>query len=221
MMPSLLNAARRRQLAWLIANGIAQALGALASAWLVHSLFVQLGQDALQLGATMLSAAGIAVAAMVVAWLRVNERARAEAMGQDYVTELRLELFDCLSAVSLRALSRHSRGGTLLRFIGDLKSMKRWVSLGIARLAVGCVSLGVALLALAWLNGWMALAAATALLAGALSAFLLGKYVDAAVREARKQQARLAANVNRRSAISPWSVPSTRGNRATARGPPG
>lgn len=196
MMPSLLNAARRRQLAWLIANGIAQALGALASAWLVHSLFAQLAHDTFQLRTTMLSAAGIAVAAMAVAWLRVKERAWAEAMGQDYVSELRLELFDCLSAVSLRALARHSRGGTLLRFIGDLKALKRWVSLGVARLAVGCVSLGVALLALAWLNGWMALAAASALLAGALSAFLLGKYVDAAVREARKQQARLAANVN-------------------------
>ena len=71
----------------------------------------------------MLSAAGIAVAAMAVAWLRVKERASAEAMGQDYVSELRLELFDCLSAVSLRALARHSRGGTLLRFIGDLKAL--------------------------------------------------------------------------------------------------
>ena len=196
MMPSLLNAARRRQLAWLIANGIAQAGGALASAWLVHRLFVQLGHDTFQIRATLLSAAGIAAAAMAVSWLRVKERTWAEAMGQDYVSELRLELFDCLSAVSLRALSRHSRGGTLLRFIGDLKAIKRWVSLGIARLAVGSVSLGVALLALAWLNGWMALAAAMALLAGALSALLLGKYVDAAVREARKHQARLAANVN-------------------------
>lgn len=196
MMPSLLNAARRRQLAWLIANGIAQGSGALASAWLVHSLFARLGDDTLQLGATMLSAAGIVAATLAVSWLRVRERALAETMGQDYVSELRLELFDCLSAVSLRALSRHSRGGTLLRFIGDLKALKRWVSLGIARLAVGCVSLGVALLALAWLNVWMALAATAALLAGAASALLLGKYVDAAVREARKHQARLAANVN-------------------------
>lgn len=195
-MPSLLNAMRRRQLGWLIANGIAQAGGALFSAWLVQSLFAQLGSGSFQLKAALLSATGIAVAAMAVAWLRVKERAWAEDMGQDYVSELRLELFDCLSAVSLRALSRHSRGGTLLRFIGDLKSIKRWVSLGIARLAVGSVSLGVALIALAWVNGWMALAAATALLAGTLIAILLGKYVDAAVREARKQQARLAANVN-------------------------
>lgn len=197
MMPALLNAARRRQLAWLIANGIAQAGGALTSAWLVHSLFAQLRHhDTFQFGSTMLSAAGIALSAVVVAWLRVKERALAEVMGQDYVAEVRLALFDCLSAVSLRALARHSRGGTLLRFIGDLKTIKRWVSLGIARLAVGSVSLGVAILALAWLNGWMALAALAALLVGAATAFLLGKYVDASVREARKQQARLAANVN-------------------------
>lgn len=196
MMPSLLNAARRRQLAWLIANGIAQGGGALVSAWLVHGLFAQLGDDALRLGSTMLSAAGIVAATLAVSWLRVRERALAEAMGQDYISELRLELFDCLSAVSVRALSRHSRGGTLLRFIGDLKALKRWVSLGIARLAVGCVSIGVALLTLAWLNVWMALAATAALLAGAVSALLLGNYIDTAVREARKHQARLAANVN-------------------------
>lgn len=196
MTPLLVNASRRPQLAWLIANGIAQAGAALASAWLVHSLFTQLGLNTFQLDAILLSAAGIAASAGVLAWLRVRERALAEAMGQDYVAELRLVLFDCLSAVSLRALSRHSRGGTLLRFIGDLKALKRWVSLGIARLAVGCVSLGVALVALVWLNGWMSLAAATVLLTGALTAFLLGKYVDAAVREARKHQARLAANVN-------------------------
>ncbi len=196
MTPPLLNAARRRQLAWLIANGVAQAGGALVSAWLVHALFTQLEHGAFQLGSILLSAAGIAVPAAAVAWLRVKERALAEAMGQDYVSELRLVLFDCLSAVSVRALSSHSRGGTLLRFIGDLKALKRWVSLGVARLAVGCVSLGVALLALAWLNPWMALAAGAVLLLGALAAFLLGKYVDASVREARKHQARLAANVN-------------------------
>lgn len=196
MMPSLLNAARRRQLAWLIANGIAQGGGALLSAGLVHSLFVQLGDDMLGFGSTMLSATGIVAATLAVSWLRVRERTLAEAMGQDYISELRLELFDCLSAVSVRALSRHSRGGTLLRFIGDLKALKRWVSQGIARLVVGCVSIGVALLALAWLNAWMALAAAAAVLAGAVSALLLGNYVDTAVREARKHQARLAANVN-------------------------
>ena len=197
MIPVLLNAARRRQLTWLIANGIAQALGALASAWLVHRLFTEIRHhEVFQFEATSITVAGIAVSAMIVAWLRVMERTLAEDMGQDYVAEVRLALFDCLAAVSLRALARHSRGGTLLRFIGDLRTIKRWVSLGLARLAVGTVSLGVALIALAWINVWMALATASTLLIGAVTAYGLGRYVDTSVRAARKHQARLAANVN-------------------------
>jgi len=196
MMPPVLSGGRRGQLLALTANGVAQAASALAGAWLVQTLFARVGNGDPRLGPVLATAAGIAAAAGVAALLRVAERSQAEAMGQAYVAEVRLALFDCLSSVSLRALSRHTRGGTLLRFIGDLKAVKRWVSLGLARLAVGTVSVGVTLAALTLVNGWMALAAAGAVGVGTLGGLLSGSRVDAAVREARRRQARLAANVN-------------------------
>ena len=64
----------------------------------------------------------------------------AEKLGQDYVFELRQQLFAHISRLSPRSLQRRSQGGTMLRFIGDMNALRQWISLGIARLAVAAVT---------------------------------------------------------------------------------
>jgi hypothetical protein len=46
-------------------------------------------------------------------------------------------------------VTKLSRGSIALRFVGDLTALRRWVSLGLARLLVGGVVIVLALVALA------------------------------------------------------------------------
>src|SRR5487761_2359591 len=66
-----------------------------------------------------------------------------------------------------RALQSRSRGGMALRFVGDLVSLRRWVSLGLARLTVAGVVTAATLLALAVLDPLLAAAMGVVLLTGA------------------------------------------------------
>lgn len=198
--PQLLSGPRRGMLLRLVGIGVAQAAMTLASAWLVHAFF----DHAVQ-GQNVASAVSWLIVALIfaggaLAWLRTVERVQAERMGQHYAAELRLALFDGLVGQSPRRLQSRSRGGTLLRFMGDVKGVRRWVSLGLPRLAVGAVAAGLALIALSVVDPWLSLAAVCGFALSGLALTWLTMRVEPAVREARRRQARLAADVNDRIA---------------------
>jgi ATP-binding cassette, subfamily B, bacterial len=204
-LPRMLAPARRSLLGRLVFNGIAQAGATLGAARLVHHIFDTLmnthpapGDDLLLHVA--LVGAGLLGSAALLAWLRTVERSDAERMGQGYVTELRVTLFDFLSALSLRGLQRRSRGGVVLRFVGDLKMLRLWVSLGLSRILVAAVSSVVALGALAYVDPALAGAAALAIFLGLGTLLALGSRTRMAMREARRRQGYLSANVNEKVA---------------------
>lgn len=195
--PRLWDGPRRRMLAGLALNGIAQAMAMLACAWLMHRIF----DGVIRSGAEEAATLALLIGAMLcggacLAWLRVRERVQAERLGQDYAARLRLALYDSMACQSPRRMQTLSRGATILRFVGDVKGIRRWVSLGLPRLAVGAVSAGVALVALAVVSVPMAFAALWGLAGASIALAMLGGRVDPAVREARRRQSRLAANVN-------------------------
>ncbi len=198
--PQLLSGPRRSMLGRLIAIGVAQAAMTLASAWLVHAFFDHAvkGRDVASTAAWLIAA--LVAAGAALAWLRTVERVQAERMGQHYAAELRLGLFDALAGQSPRRLQSRSRGGTLLRFMGDVKGVRRWVSLGLPRLAVGAVCAGLALIALAVMDPWVSLAAILGFALSGVALAWLTMRVEPVVREARRRQARLAADVNDRIA---------------------
>ena len=197
-IPPIATGVRRTQLAGLVANGLGQALITVGSAALVHRFFDQVfgAEAAPRVSTAAVLALGLLVAAMALARLRMLERVQAETLGQNYAAELRLALFDHLSTLPVRSLLRRSRGATLLRFIGDVRGVRRWISLGLPRLAVGALCAAVALAALAWASLPMTLAAALGFGAGTAALGWLTGRIEPAVREARRRQARLAANVN-------------------------
>ena len=198
--PRLLAGARRAMLLRLVAIGVAQAAMTLLSAWLVHAFIDRAIQGGAALDAAAWLIVSLIAAGASLAALRSVERVQAERMGQHYACELRLALFESLSGQSPRRLQSRSRGATMLRFIGDVKGVRRWVSLGLPRLAVGAVSAVIALLALGWLDAWLALAAVAGFaLSGAILSVLTLR-VEPAVREARRRHSRLAADVNDRIA---------------------
>ncbi|MCB1955804.1 MAG: ABC transporter ATP-binding protein [Rhodocyclaceae bacterium] len=198
--PQLISGPRRAMLGRLVGIGVAQAVLTLSSAWLVHAFF----DHAVQ-GRDVASAATGLIAALIasggaLAWFKTVERIQAERMGQHYAAELRLALFDGLAAQSPRRLQSRSRGGTLLRFMGDVKGVRRWVSLGLPRLAVGALSAVIALLALAVVDPWLTVSAVSGFALSGIALAWLTMRVEPAVRESRRRQARLAADVNDRIA---------------------
>ena len=201
-IPPFLGGGRSVFLARLIANGLAQAGITYVIARLVKFTFDSVIHHPASDPYVMLSwvGAGLLASALCLAWLRRTEFADGERMGQDYVNEVRMHLFDCLRNAAVRSLQRRSRGAMLLRFVGDLNSMRRWVSLGLARLVVGGVTVVAATVALAFLNWTLALPAGMILAVGLGILLMQGRYMREAVIEARRWRSRIAANINEKIA---------------------
>ena len=197
-IPQILTTKRRMLLARLVGIGFAQAGMTIATALLVQYAFDRWVTPA----DADIEIAGLAIllallaATGIHAWLRLRERVEAERLGQSYAYAVRLALYDRLGALPPRALQRRSRGGNLLRFVGDLTALRQWVSLGLARLCTATTVTMVAVTALGFVNLVLAGAVAVVLVAGAASAYYSGRNMQGAVRESRRRRARLAANVN-------------------------
>lgn len=201
-IPDILVGRRKWLMARLIGNGIAQAFVMIATAWLIKTAFDDFiipGESTPSLS-LIECGIGLAVAGFAIALLRMLERIDAERMGQDYTHEIRTGLFTHMNRISPRLLQGRSRGGIMLRFIGDLNALKQWVSLGVARLTVASITTVITLVILSFINATLALAVASAMVLGGLGSYALGGWLQNAVREARKRRARLAANVSEKIA---------------------
>ncbi|MEE8601642.1 ABC transporter ATP-binding protein [Euzebya tangerina] len=178
----------------LIANGFGQALSAIVAAFAVEHAFTRFGQP--NSAGDIASVAGVlAGAAALSAILRARERVDAERLGQSYVHELRMHLFRRLTAMSPRAVSRRSQGSTALRFVGDLSAVRKWVSLGLSRLAVATTMIVGTLAALSVVDPLLATATGAAALLGGIGAIVQGPSLREADRRARRQRSKLAGTV--------------------------
>lgn len=199
-IPPIVSGRRKRLLGRLVVNGLAQAAAAIGTAMLIKLAFDRListGEPVPQPLILMAwIALGLVLAAACIGWLRMRELTDAERMAQDYIFEVRMMLFERLSSLSPRTLQRRSRGGVMLRFVGDLNALRQWAALGLGRLIVAGVAGVAALSALAVVNWVLALAAGVVLISSALIAFSLGKRLHKAVKESRRRTVRIAANVN-------------------------
>ena len=160
-LPPLLTPHRRRWLVALLANGLGRALLA-ASGVVLLRWALSAGQAPLP---ALVLLPALAIGVVAHAWLQRREMMDAEGLAQHYIAHVRLRLFDRLALLTPEQAQRRSRGGVLLRFIGDVQALRNWIGRGIAR---GLVA-GSTLLAL-WilmLSAAPALGAATALILAA------------------------------------------------------
>jgi len=196
-MPPILKGRRTVLLARLIANGVATALLMVGVALLIKQLFDSFVTTSPEADFEQLVwyGVGLFVAAVSLAGLSMLERIDAEKMGQDFTHEVRSGLFAHMSRLAPRELQKRSRGGVLLRFIGDLTALRQWVSLGVARLAVASITAVVTLLALSFISIPLALSVGIFMFVGMAVAVGMGKWLQTTVREARRRRAYLAANV--------------------------
>ena len=182
----------------LLCNGFAQAGLMVITAYLIKLTFDQYMLDSSGIKTSSIAMLTLALLASVIflAILRLYERVDAERMGQSYIHHVRVSLFSHISRLPARELHRRSRGGVLLRFIGDLTALRQWVSLGVARLSVATVMTTATLIALAFINLSLASVVAIALTFGIVLSLCVGSWLQRSVREARRRRSKMAANVS-------------------------
>ncbi len=197
-IPPILLGHRRILFARLVINGLAQATLAIGTAWLVREIFDRfLTTESHVFGMEVVwLIIGLVTTAGGISWLRMVERIDAERMGQHYASEVRILLYDCLSFLTPRTLQKRSRGGISLRFVGDMTSLRRWISMGLARVTVAGVSTVSALVMLGIINWQLTLTVTVSLVLGTWLTYLFGKRMRAAAIESRRRLSNLAANVN-------------------------
>jgi len=206
-LPAILEKGRKWLLLRLALNSIVQALTVIGSMLLVRYAFdIMLNPayddpevhlyDMSEVGLIALFASGLLGCTGLAAWLRLIAQVDAERLGQDYVHCVRKRLFDRMGRFAPRALSQRSTGASSLRFIGDLSSLRRWVSMGIVRIMVASIISLLSLGFMAYLDLYLALCSAVVLSIGLGWNLLLGPRMHQAVTEARKMRGRLAGNIN-------------------------
>lgn len=185
-LPRVFNGRRRVLAARLLANGAAQ--GALAIALPFLILFA--GFDPADgFGASELQAlAAIAALAAALIALRMLELAQAEALGLDYVRQVRLKLYDALTTGEART----GHGAAMSRMMNDLSSLKQWVGYGVARCGSAALALLGCLLAAAMFSPWHALAILAPTVLIGIVAALLAPALTARTGAARSARGRLA-----------------------------
>jgi len=190
-LPPVYRGVRRRYGLELLGSALLQAACLVGFAALLrHGLDQTLsdGADARQLTLMLLALGAVAA---LGALGRLLERHRAERLGQHYVQEVRLALFDRIAeGVAEQGVPR--RGQVPLRFVNDLNELRQWISLGQVRLLVCSLLLLTCLAYLLTIDHTSAM-----IVAGLLALYLpltlwLGKRLAGAVRTSRERRGRLA-----------------------------
>jgi ABC-type multidrug transport system fused ATPase/permease subunit len=206
-LPTIFSERRRGLFLRLVANGTFQAVAIIGSMLLVrHAFDVLLNPefddpevhlfDMSQVWEIMLFSFGLMGCTGLAAWLRFMERVDAERLGQDYIHQVRLSVFDRMKHFSSRALGNRSTGASMLRFVSDLSSIRRWVSLGLARIVVSFIVTVISISVLAYIDSYLAFCAVVILTLGLIWNLKMGPHMHQVISESRRRRGYLAGNIN-------------------------
>ncbi len=185
----------------LAANAVAQAVFLFINALIIRYAFDRLMSDQALLHRHLvwigLGMTGVAVAA---GGLQYAERIIAEKLGQSYVHSLRMRLFRHITRMHPRDLHKRRRGAVMLKFVGDLNAVRRWVSLGLVRLVVSGAILCSTLSILCLIDPLLSLCVGLLIVSGVLINVRIGGVLKKAVSETRRRRSRMSANINEKIA---------------------
>lgn len=201
-LPSVLSGRRRLRFAYLVANGVAQAGVAVATAMLVKNGFDRLitPQAPLPWREGLVFASGLSLAIVLGAWLRWRGHLDAEHLGQGYIHAVRQKLFRHVARIGAEGARQMSRGAIVLRFVGDLTALRLWISHGLARLTVSGLAALLSIVILTFIEPVVALSVGIAVIVAGGMALAIGPHLRATTRESRRRRGHLAAQLNDRVA---------------------
>lgn len=191
-MPKVFAGRRRRLVGMLVANGIGQAAAGFGMALSLRALMRGAESGSLPL----VGLVGMVGLGLVVLALRIREASDAERLGQDYVTRVRLQIFDRVAIRPARVEGGRRFGITLTRLTGDLNSLRNWVSHGIARAVVSSISVVGLVAGLFFFSTIAGLVVSGVLLACGFACALAVPRLRQSVQEARRRRGRLANNLS-------------------------
>lgn len=173
-----------------------QAVAAGAAAVATREAFAALADDNLVL--PLFSLVLIAASGIAIALFRWSERVVAERLGQDFAAAVRLKLFKHIARLPANELAKRRTGGLSLRFVGDLASVRSWVSRGMTRLLSAAIVIPIVGAVLFHINPDLAKAALLPIALGLVAVGSAGPALLQAHRRLRRRRARLAADVTER-----------------------
>jgi ABC-type multidrug transport system fused ATPase/permease subunit len=206
-LPTIFAGTRRRLFIRLIFNGFTQAAMIICSMLLVRYAFNVLFDpefgdaevhlfDLDDVWLIVLFAVGLLGSTGLAAWLRFIERVDAERLGQEYIYRIRLTVFDRMTLFAPRALSNRSTGNSMLRFVGDLSAIRRWVCLGLARIVVSAIVAVISIAVLGYLDLYLAISSTVILSLGLVWNLKLGPKMRSVISDTRRVRGHLAGNIN-------------------------
>ena len=206
-LPTIFAGNRRWLFFRLIINGFTQAAMIICSMLLVRYAFnvlfdPEFGDAEVHLFALDdvwligLFAVGLLGSTGLAAWLRFIERIDAERLGQEYIYRVRLAIFDRMRFFAPRSLSSRSTGNSMLRFVGDLSAIRRWICLGMARIVVSAIVAVISIGVLGYLDVYLAICSTVILSLGLAWNIKLGPKMRKVISDTRRVRGRLAANIN-------------------------
>lgn len=185
----------RRDVAKLVAIGFVQAAGVIGFVLLIRKAVDQLQTTAVQSADLMPVLGLLIVASLVLAWTRGAEFTVAEQAGYDAVGRLRVELHAHLMGMTPRRVQRSSQGALLLRFTGDLSTLRTWLSRGLARGLVNAITVLGGIGLVFYLNVMAGIAVIGVLLIGSAVSLAAGDRVRRSTRNVRWRRSLLASNI--------------------------
>ncbi len=185
----------RRDVAKLVAIGFVQAAGVIGFVLLIRSAVDRLQRPAVQSTDLMPILGLLIVASLVLAWTRGSEFTVAEQAGYDAVGRLRVELHAHLMGMTPRRVQRSSQGALILRFTGDLSTLRTWLSRGLARGIVNAITVVGGIGLVVYLNVLAGAAVVGILLIGTAISLAAGDRVRRSTRNVRWRRSLLASNI--------------------------
>lgn len=183
-LPKVFEGRRRKLFAWLVLNGLIQAVLGLVAVFAFERFHASGFSEGAPVIVLMAVAAGLYVS-------RVLQRRHGEMFALDYVNETRLALLE-----KLLSLADNARGASIglvtARLSNDLLALKSWLSDGLANSIVQCMTLLALLAGSAFLYPQVAIVLACVVLPWLLAVILLRPALRQAIAAARRQRGRLA-----------------------------
>jgi ATP-binding cassette, subfamily B, bacterial len=187
---------RRRDLAKVIVLAVLQALSLGAFLLLLRQLLDGMANGQADLRSASRTILALLIVALLNAALRGLEFTVSEKMSYALVQRLRLQMYDHLQGMSVRQLQHRSRGALLVRFTGDLSTLRAWVSRGLARGLVSSIVLFGVLGVIVYFNPRLAVTIAAVLTFGSAALAYIGPKLYTITRRVRRRRSALTSNID-------------------------